>query len=361
MKSLIISTKWELTDSRSNVILNEYKDIELYKNITRIIPGSWLVDRTEKIKLPFRTSPLEKNKIPDFTSIKSLSLYDCILERAKEIFNLHHTVYFLWSGGIDSTVALIGLLLSKPEKDRLIVVCNQDSLKENYYFYKNFIRDKFSIMSSEKLIQELKYSSISGIVINAEHGDLMYGQDFGQSMLKMFGSDYLNSPVNEKNIKAFFLKNEMTNEASDCWYDLFSSIDQYSPRSLNTMYDWSWWIGYNWRWQWAGEKFKLRFDNEINYETFFYTNEMQKWSVYHKQYPITKISDFKMDYKNIILDYDKNYDYFENKIKYVSRSFTHSSNAAAAIDGSGEKIKAKDFSIMDYYDPNNFMSRWLGA
>lgn len=361
MKSLIISTKWELTDARSEDILADYKDIEIYKNIIRIIPGSWLVDRTNTIQLPFHNTLLESNRIPELENVATMSLMDCILNRVTQLKSQNIKINFLWSGGIDSTAALVGFLTAGIEKDRLNIICNQDSLKENYQFYKNNIREKFKITSSEKFVQDLKYNSVTGITVNSEHGDLLYGQDFGQSMFKVFGSEFLTRPVTKENIKQFFIYNGMTDESAECWYDLFHTLQKHSPRPLHTMYDWSWWIGYNWRWQWAREKFKLRFPHDIKFDTFFGTPEMQKWSVNHKQRTIEKLSDFKFEMKEIIKDYDNNLEYFQHKIKYVSRSFTYYSNAAAAIDGNGKKIMPGDFKIMDFYNPNNFISEWLKA
>lgn len=359
MSSLIISTKFQFNNPISRGSLNTHKDIQIFKEINKIIPGSWLVDRTQNIQLPFNTLLLEKNRIPSLNQVESLSLLDCCIKKSKDLIHRQEHVYFLWSGGIDSTAALVGIILSEFPKDQITIACNADSIKEYSKFYKKHIRNNFSVISSEKLIQSLKYEKVEGLIINAEHGDILHGQDFGISMFKSFGKEYLESSITRNNILKFFLHNGMSEESANCWYDLFSSLDEYSPRNLRTMYDWSWWITYNWRWQWAGEKIKLRFKDEINFETFFADPIMQKWSATHEQYEIEKLADFKFDLKKIIFDYTDDLDYFNEKIKYPSRTFTYTSNAFSAIDSNLKRIKNQDLRLEEYYNPDNFINRWL--
>jgi len=360
MSSLIIATKFQLIDLQSSSLTNK-PDVKIFKEMNKLIPGSWMVDRTGSLKLPFDTMLLEKNKIPNFDDVENLSLLDGCVKRVNQLKNQQQHIFFLWSGGIDSTAALSTFIISDFPVDQITVVCNHDSLRENYKFYKDFIRPKFQILSSEKLIQTLKYSSVPGLVISSEHGDLLHGQDFGMDMFKIFGSDYLKYPANKENIKKFFTVNQIDEESSECWYDLFDSISSHSPRKIATMYDWSWWIGYNWRWQWAGEKIKLRFDQDINFETFFCSKEMQKWSASHQQYDIKKLSDFKIDLKSIIKNFTNDDKYYKEKIKYPSRAFTYSGQAFSAIDSNNRRISSKDFSLFDYYNENNFINQWLNS
>lgn len=358
MSSLIIATKFQLIDLQSSSLSNK-NDIRIFKEFNKLIPGSWMVDRTNTVKLPFNTTLLEKNQIPNFNNSANISLLECCYKKVEELKKKDQHIFFLWSGGIDSTAALSTFITNGFPTDRITVVCNYDSLRENYKFYKDYIIPTFNILSSEKLIQTAKYSSVQGLIISSEHGDLLHGQDFGMDMFKIFGSEYLKSPANKKNIKEFFKINQIDDEAAECWYDLFDTVSLHSPRKISTMYDWSWWIGYNWRWQWAGEKIKLRFHNDVNFETFFSSAEMQHWAANHDQYEIKKLSDFKKDLKLIIKDLTADEKYYNEKIKYPSRAFTYSSQAFAAIDADNNKIAAKDFSLFDYYDENNFINQWL--
>ncbi len=361
MNNLIIATKFQLNDLHSQDLLTKYPDVKIFKEVSKVISGSWMIDRTGTITLPFKSKLLEKHQIPNFNNVESMTLIDCCIKKVNQLRNTNQHIFFLWSGGIDSTAALASFILADFPLDQITVVCNHDSVRENYKFYKDHIRSRFQILSSEKLIQILKYSNVSGLVVSSEHGDVIHGQDFGMSMLKTFGADYLWKAPTKENILNFFHVNGIDKQSSECWYDLFSSVDHKSPRTLDTMYDWSWWITYNWRWQWAGEKIKLRFKDDIEFETFFCLPEMQKWSANHQQYDIKKLSDFKIDLKQIIIELDNNQEYYQEKIKYPSRAFTYSSHAFAAIDSDNKRISSKDFSLFDYYEADNFISQWLNC
>lgn len=359
MTSLIATSAFELKDDRVLDIINGRPDIEIFKNIHGAITGSWLVDRTEQIKLPFRTCLLEKYKIPNFKDLEKRELIDYCILRAKDILSRNKKILFLWSGGIDSTAALISFILAGADRNQLTVVCNLDSIRENNDFFNNHIKKKFNLMSSEFFMQKIKFSDIIDIVVSSEHGDCMHGQDFGMSMLSLFGPEYLEKFITKDNVIDFLKKCNLDDVSANCWYDIFNSTMDQSPRSLITMYDYSWWVGYNWRWQWAGEKIHLRIPNNVDIETFYSTDELQYWSVNHKQNKIFKLSDFKIDLKKIIYDFDKNKNYFFNKIKHTSITFYYGGDSFAAIDEKFNKIKSKNFSILDYYQPDNFIRQWL--
>lgn len=359
--SLIIGTTFELKDYRSKPIIEKYKDLNIFKNIHGVITGSWLVDRTKTVSMPFKSKSLEKYDIPNFDDIELMELVDCCIFRAKELASSNKQIFLLWSGGIDSTAMLVSFMLANIDKSQINIVCNTSSLNENYHFYNKFIKHNYKIISAEHLIQTLKFGILDGIVVSAEHGDCMHGQDFGMEMFSLFGKEFLECSPTKENIIHFFLNSNIDPTSAECWYDLFSSNIKHSPRTIETMYDWSWWIGYNWRWQWAGEKIKLRFAPNVPIETFFSTKEMQKWSVCHQQYNIEKLSDFKIDLKKLIYNFTNDENYYLNKIKHTSISFTYSSNAFAAIDENYNKISSENYSILNYYQPDNFISQWLDS
>jgi hypothetical protein len=86
---------------------------------------------------------------------------------------------------------------------------------------------------------------------------------------------------------------------------------------------------------------------------------MQYWSAKHTQSRILKLSDFKIDLKQLIFDFDNNKDYFDNKIKYTSTGFYYGTDSYVAIDSSNKKLSGSEFSFLDYYQPDNFIAQWL--
>lgn len=357
MKTLTATTCQELRDHRVIEISTRFKDIDIFRNIQGAVNESWLVDRCGMFKLPFHTDVLNENRLPQVRKNFNKNLFDICIERASTILENNNKIYIMWSGGIDSTVMLVSFLLTGKNLNKIIIVCNQESIKENTKFYKNNIRNNFSIISSEIFMQRYQHKKIDGIILSGEQGDLLYGQDFGLSMFKKYGKDYLTSKPSRPNLVKYFQDCNMSAEASNCWYDIFMESTKNSPRPIENIYDFSWWAGFNWRWQWSVEKVKLRSNIDQNITTFFSAEDFQQWSYCHTN-KIENITDFKKEFKTVIYAYTKDIDIFQ-KIKIPSATLYYGVGCFAAIDQKGNRISADEFSIMDYYCKDNFIVEWL--
>jgi hypothetical protein len=73
------------------------------------------------------------------------------------------------------------------------------------------------------------------------------------------------------------------------------------------------------------------------------------------------LSDFKYDFKKLILDYTKDTEYFEQKIKHPSATLFYSVNSYTAMNHRRERMLANEFTIEDYYLADNFISSWLNS
>ena len=357
MKSLIVTCAAELKDRRCLDIIYRHSEIDVFRNIHGAISESWLVDRTLTTKLPFQTTVLAKHFLPTIKT-PPLSLLETCLFRASELIDQSKKIYFLWSGGINSTTALISFLMLGVVREQLIIVCNNESINENAKFYKDHILGKFNLLASELLIQQLKFSKIDGIILSCDQANLLCGQNFGYTMVDYYGNDILYEPASRENVVKFFIDNNLNIDSANCWYDVFmSSIDK-SIRPIDNMYDFAWWVGFNWEWQWSAEKLKLKTSYENNIQTFYDSNEMQAWSIYHTQPNIATKSDFKCEFNKILFEYTKDSSYF-SKIKHPSTTLNYMSDSYVAIDSENKRYKSKEFSIVDYYCSDNFISQWL--
>jgi len=354
--NLIVSTSLPLKDQRGIDFSKDKEDVELFRQVHGIISDSWLIDRSNTIKLPFKSVSTDEYTL-NFP-IKHIDIESASYIRANELIKRNQPIYVLWSGGIDSTFVLVSLLTAGIRKDQLFVVCNQDSLKENYNFFR-VIQPLANIVSTEKTIQDLKYKQIDGLILSAEHGDLLYGYDFSSEMLQAFGPQYLNAPVSRESITKFFTYKKMSLKSANCWFDIFIESVKMSVRPITTNYDFSWWVGYNWRWQYALEKFRLRFSKLDNSTTFFAGIEMQNWAIHHHQPNLVTLKDFKPEYKNIIFKYNKDQDYLNNKIKHESTTLYYGSNSFAAILEDQSRVSIKDFDLFSFYQAENFISNWI--
>jgi hypothetical protein len=353
MNSLIVTLEYIRSfDQHRPLTLSA--DLEIFSEFFKIVSSSWIVDRTEETKLPFRTNVLNDHKL-NYVSQNTLSLDDACQHAVEKYKNITTPIYVLWSGGIDSTLILVSFLKYGFDKSKIIVACNFDGIKENYNFYKNFILPNFKVIASEMLIQQLD----SGTLINGDPADALLGIDLSLGIFKKYGSEYLLKPCSREVITEYFINSGLSHQAANCWYDYYISSINFSPRQIVTVQDFSWWITFNHRWQTANEKLKTRIKSSVNYCRFFDSEHFQNWAINKSNTTITRLQDFKYDYQKIIFDYTKDQEYFYKKIKLSSASFTFGSQPYAAILDNGLKLKSDEFNIFDYYDRNNFIDDWL--
>jgi len=130
--------------------LNKYGDYWVYSFWA--IP--YLNDIRTRSDLPF-TTPWGCDQHPEFMRLPKLkftdmSLSDILDKRAIEIHQRAVTdnkkIYIMFSGGIDSTTLLTAFIKNIPAQeldDRYTIIMSANSIAENYYFYKNYIHNKF--------------------------------------------------------------------------------------------------------------------------------------------------------------------------------------------------------------------------
>lgn len=333
-------------------------ELSIYGEIYKIIASSWIVDRTEQTQSPFRTEILSEHKLKSFT-VKNVDLEQALYDRAKAIISTNKKIFLAWSGGIDSTLCLCSLISAGIESDQLTVSLNNDGIRENPFFYNNFILPNYQLVSSEKFSQILKYRKLDGIFINGDPADALLGIDMAIPMYKKFGKEFLKLPCTRKNITNYFTSAGMNQKSADCWYDFFMFSSSCSPRSLETVYDFSWWCTFNHRWQTANEKIRTRYETDIEYLKFFNNDDFINWSVNQSFPEVLHHSDFKKSFKEIIFKFDKNREYFEKKIKLESVSNNVLSGNFSAVLNDSSRIKFKDFDLEEFYQKNNFFSDWM--
>lgn len=358
MKQLSIATMYEFKD-RFHLFENR-KDIEFFSEIAfAIAEGCWFVDRTNTIQMPFKTILSDKYTIPDLSNVKPLSLEECCADSATRLLASNSKLYFLYSGGIDSTLALVSFIKAGATRDQLIVVCSPDSIRENPNFYYDHVRMRFNLLSSDSFIQQMKTRDLNGKVVICEPADILVSQCYSGMAFKLFGGDFLTKPATQGNILQFLKGRGLSDPIANCCADMHTVNIKYSPRPIVTMYDFFWWAKYNWRWQYQGEKLQLRTTFTPDIETFYSTLEFQKWGATHTQVEINKISDFKKDYKQIIYNFTNDKEYFDLKVKHTSVSYLYLADSFVAMEADGTKLKATDFSLMNYYQEDNFIADWI--
>lgn len=282
--------------------------------------GATLIDRTESIDTGIKFHLID----PINELSKSNKTFEEICERtASEITQKtpNKTIRVLWSGGIDSTVALISLIKDLKNKDqvpRLKILLSKESINEFPSFYKHEIENRIVY----QLIRDTIYNHIDDdeISVTGEHGDQLFGSDKLKYAVET-GEAY--RPYQD--VLEYFISRKLgTEKHTTSIIDYLSPQLKYSPVKIDTFYDYLWWMNFSMKWQNVSLRLiyglnKSHKDLNKSIIHFFQNTEFQNWSISNHDKKIKKEwKSYKYVAKKYIYDFHKNHDYFVNKEKEPS-------------------------------------------
>jgi hypothetical protein len=239
-------------------------------------------------------------------------------ERAIEISKLPGTLYVMWSGGIDSTVAIAAILKNWSADDlkRVVVLCNNDSIKENKNFF-SFIAKNFKVETSTDKIENLLKL---GYVLTGEMGDQILGSDVPISTAKQ-GEEILFENFENGALKMYSAINQ---EYAHGYFNKYRPIIDEAPFKIKTVFDFCWWLNFTQKWQHI--KFRTLASKswtdpgkwESRLLHFFDTLDFQVWSIHNHDKKIkTSWHSYKYIAKEYVIEYTKD-QLFMNKLKLPS-------------------------------------------
>lgn len=281
------------------------------------------------------------------TDSKSLEL--------KEKLEKFERVYVFWSGGIDSTLILSAIFKNwnKEDLDYLVVVHNQQSIAENFNFYKKYIEGKIKTISSDLFFSNQITFNYNSVYVTGDCGDaiICYSnlEKFNNLFPDIFYKKYKD---HSKEIIKFFGNDRLA------YYSYKRIVDSFKKNNLDfeTVFDFLWWLEFNWAYSphvyttlWS----YCLLPQDINSKEFM-LNNMFNWfnDIKYQHWAISSagtserihsnIQLSKYVYKKYIYDFDKNLDYFLYKTKVgsipLSRNIHH-----------GKKVVAIDKDWTLYY------------
>jgi hypothetical protein len=265
-------------------------------------------------------------KLPDFSRFDK-SYREVCIERAIELNELSNStkkpIIVLWSGGIDSTTVIVSLLLTTNNYDNIIIALNGLAISENYRFYKDHIFPNFKIMSSDIVFENF---NTDNIIVGGEFNDQLFGADFIEKFQKQYTMKQAKSALNSDLIVDFFVKQGLNKDNAIKWFELLkNSIDNYNSDLVLTNYDFFWWYNFTQKWQHVYFRTLLSCDHltdeflDNNYQQFFNTTNFQLWSMNSGDQKIgNSWSEYKQIAKQFIFDYNRDDDYYRNKVKIGS-------------------------------------------
>ncbi len=282
--------------------------------------GAVLIDRTNTLDSGLNFNVLDPIDLVTNTD-KSFSEICAI--RASQIVDQSKLDQFtiLWSGGIDSTVALIALYQELQKRDqltRLQVLYSQESIDEFPGFFNHFIGPNIQA----RKLQSTIYDSVksSEVNITGEHGDQLFGSDKLHYWVES-GEAY--RPYTD--ILEYVISRKLaTDKYTVQLIDYIEPQLAYSPIPLNTLYDYLWWMNFSLKWQNVSLRLLYgleegQFKLHHNLVHFFQSVEFQNWSISNHDKKIKSTwNSYKYVAKEYIHAFYPDEEYLNNKEKEQS-------------------------------------------
>lgn len=282
--------------------------------------GATLIDRTQTLDAGIAFDIIDPLPTNIYTT---LSFEEICHKRAKELVEKTqpHTLTVLWSGGIDSTVALISLIQALEEQEelhRLKVLLSRESIAEFPSFFREKIKGK---LTTVPIIGNI-FESIQPkeIIVTGEHGDQLFGSD------KLKYSIITGEAFRPyEDVLEFIISRKLgTDRYTTQIIDFINPQLKASPLTIVTLYDYLWWMNISLKWQTVSMRLihgleRSAHDLEETVFHFFKNTDFQQWSFSN---PTAKIKETWPSYKYIakefIYRFHPDKDYLEKKEKEQS-------------------------------------------
>ena len=290
-------------------------------------------DRTEE----FNVLNVVDNPIPNIPHNWNRTVEEIFLERAEEIWDMDKPIRLWWSGGIDSTTALISLLRTKKSEHKLIIFMGDPCIEENPNFYETIKKmesnkeltiqwnDKHNIWSFDNWCD-------GSINVTGELGDQFYGNaaflyHSGHDRTHGSGVGDIDAPWTDlfkwEDCNFLYGGDDARSEyhRPKCM-EFLENFNKKCPFEVKNIFDFIWWLAFSIKWQWIENRLYIQVDNPSNYQnmiSFYNSPEAQRWSIVnHDLKHKDSLKTYKWPSKEFIYNYNKDADYRDNKLKEVS-------------------------------------------
>lgn len=253
--------------------------------------------------------------IPDLIKDNSdlLTWEECCHQRALELLALNKDEYIMsWSGGIDSTTALIAIVKTWPSEalKKVKVFLSHASILENPNFFDKTV-SRFSLLSS---MQDVSYKlkERNAILITGELGDQLFGSDILGPGVEKFGDDVLRKDYKEyaHQIIDLWIRREGPGKQI---FERFHPMVTEAPFPIKSTFDFFWWMNFSQKWQHVKYRFVEQsgwnLDAKYNQQIihFFDTVNFQKWSLNNHDLKIgNNWASYKLEAKKFIVQFTGN-------------------------------------------------------
>lgn len=278
-----------------------------------------IIDRTLSLAQGFEYTVLDCLPAPGDDGMTFAQLCDArgaeiIAEARRE----HRGIGVLWSGGIDSTCALIAIIkaaAAQQEPDRVRVLLSMSSVHEYPEFFLKHIDGRVAVQPVTHPIAEFLDPSL--LNVTGEHGD----QLFGSHLLRAYVLRSI-AQVDYRDILPLVLLQRLRNPRSAVRVRRYlEPVIAAAPVPIRSLFDCMWWLNFTLKWQevslrlavFRGEETRAVVDS---FRHFFRDERFQRWALAHTPgRPVAAWTDYKEIAKHYILEYTGDDRYFRTKEK----------------------------------------------
>lgn len=275
--------------------------------------------------------------IPKFEGV-NYKFEDIVLMRAEQLWKLNRPLRLWWSGGIDSTTALCGLLSTMPIDGDLTILMAEATKVENPSMSDRVLSDEFNVKiewsTHDNMWNEESWWTDGSLNITGECGDPMYGtfvvehhiEEVNEPWKRIFDWDDLDFIYNTPKMRLSLTMPELSEEDNAYHRDkaiLFcEEFIKGCPFEVKTTFDFTWWLAFTIKWQWIERRLFQYLKDPSGWQNmvaYFNTPEFQKWSVWnHDLKHKGTWKTYKWPSKEFIYKFNNDADYRDNKTKEKS-------------------------------------------
>ena len=253
---------------------------KIYSYISKGMSGI-LIDRNKSFD--FYNGEFEFPNLTPIPKITTpLSIEECIEDSVFGLSVTNKNIYILWSGGIDSTVALLGCWKynrSLFTDDRITVLHSPSSIKESPFMYEWIKKNNIKTIETNSVMNyikdDLKNKCASNLYVTGEIGDQIMGNFYNMGTFP-----HLNDEENFLSKDIFsFLKPIESKKERNAWDEFAHLIYNNRLAEIETVYDLLSWANFTCKYEHPKYRIWLSIQRRINTYSFYDTDEFQNWSL----------------------------------------------------------------------------------
>lgn len=278
-----------------------------------------IIDRTGALDQGFAYAVLDPIPTPATDGATFAQLCDAIgAEIVAAALAAGRQIDVLWSGGIDSTTALVAIMKAAAERgggDRVRVLLSLDSVHEYPRFFLHHINGRYRIHGVTHPLAE--FLDPAAITVTGEHGDQLFGSRLLESYVRrgVGGVDY------REILPLVLIERLRGPRGVDRVRRYLEPVVAAAPAPVRTLFDYLWWLNFALKWQevtlrlaaFRGEEARAVYGSLRH---FFRDDRFQAWSLAHasaREVPIW--ARYKDVAKQYILDFTGDAAYYRHKEK----------------------------------------------